>query len=361
MLSQQARSPGSDPASLVAEVYSAQEISVASGVPVREVRRLIAAGEIGTVDGALVAHREALRAVRRLGAGPVHPLRFVFGGALADRSIEGTASGAWSAATSAALHGVVILIAVMLASMQLTTAADGAADPDGATLARLVFVAVPGPGGGGGGGGLRQPVLPPRAERRGRSRISSPVPPRDEPIVVEPVEEPEPEPIEPEALPRIFAPLLEVRADARDLRGLLEGGSADAPSQGPGIDGGVGRGGGRGIGAGRGAGVGPGTGGGTGGGPYRPGAGISPPAIRREVKPEYTEEARRRRIEGDVVLEVIVLADGSIGMVRVIRALGHGLDETAARAMREWRFHPARRHGVPVDVVVEVAMEFRLR
>ena len=75
----------------------------------------------------------------------------------------------------------------------------------------------------------------------------------------------------------------------------------------------------------------------------------------------YTEDARRRGIEGDVVLEVVVLADGSIGSVRVVRSLGFGLDERAVRAMRRWRFHPAERQGAPVDVVVEVAMEFRLR
>lgn len=357
---QQARPPRSVPPSIAVEVYSAREISTAAEVPAPHVRHLIAAGEIGTVDGALVAHREALGAVRRLRANPLQPVRLVFGGALAGRSVEGASSGALSAATSTVLHGVVIVVAAMLASAQLSTAADRG-DPDRPALARLVFVGDPGPGGGGGGGGLRQPMLPPRAERDGESRISSPVPPRDEPVVVEPVEEPEPEPIEPEVLPRVFAPLLEVRAGARDLRGLLEESTVAAASLGAGIDGGVGRGGGRGVGAGRGAGVGPGTGGGTGGGPYRPGAGISPPAIGYEVKPVYTEEARRRRVEGDVVLEVIVLADGTIGTVRVLRGLGYGLDETAVRAMREWRFHPAQRHGEPVDVVVEVAMEFRLR
>ena len=72
-------------------------------------------------------------------------------------------------------------------------------------------------------------------------------------------------------------------------------------------------------------------------------------------------DALRREIEGDVVLEVVVLADGAVGEIRVVRSLGHGLDAAAVAAMRQWRFHPAQRQGVAVDVVVEVAMEFRLR
>ena len=128
----------------------------------------------------------------------------------------------------------------------------------------------------------------------------------------------------------------------------------------PGTLGGAGGGAGRGVGSGAGAGVGPGSGAGTGGGPYRPGSGIEPPRLLREVRPEYTEAARRGAIEGDVLLEVIVLADGSVGEARVVRGLGFGLDERALRAMRQWRFHPARRRGMPVSVLVEVAMSFRL-
>ena len=77
------------------------------------------------------------------------------------------------------------------------------------------------------------------------------------------------------------------------------------------MGGGTGTGQGTGIGEGSGAGIGPGSGGGTGGGPYRPGTGITAPAIVREVKPDYTEEGRRRHLEGDVVVEIVVKADGS--------------------------------------------------
>jgi protein TonB len=118
---------------------------------------------------------------------------------------------------------------------------------------------------------------------------------------------------------------------------------------------------GTGSGEGTGAGIGEGSTAGIGGGPYRPGAGITPPELLREVKPVYSEEARRRGVEGDVVLEVVVRADGNVGAVRVVRGLGAGLDARAADAVRQWRFLPARRHGSPVDVLVEVAVEFKLR
>ena len=79
------------------------------------------------------------------------------------------------------------------------------------------------------------------------------------------------------------------------------------------------------------------------------------------MKPVYTEEGRRRGVEGDVVMEVVVRADGTIGHVRVLQGLGAGLDQRAVDAVRQWRFNPARRHGTPVDVMVEIAVEFKLR
>ena len=66
------------------------------------------------------------------------------------------------------------------------------------------------------------------------------------------------------------------------------------------------------------------------------------------MKPIYTDEARRRTIEGDVVLEIVVRRDGSVGDVRVLQGLGGGLNERAMQAVRQWRFAPARRLG-PTD------------
>ena len=166
--------------------------------------------------------------------------------------------------------------------------------------------------------------------------------------------------------PPVVAPVVPVAADPRDRAGVpwpaRETPPQETDSQGPGVGGGTGNGQGSGIGPGDGSGIGPGSGGGTGGGPYRPGAGITAPAIIREVKPEYTEEGRRRHIEGDVVLEIIVKSDGSVASnVKLLQGLGAGLDQRAVDAVRQWRFSPAKRYGIPVDVIVEVAMEFKLR
>ena len=115
------------------------------------------------------------------------------------------------------------------------------------------------------------------------------------------------------------------------------------------------------MGEGQGPGIGPGSGGGTGGGPYRPGTGIEAPKLLKEVRPDYTPDARRRGIEGDVVLEIVVTNRGTVDRVRVLRGLGAGLDENAIAAVKQWKFDPARRMGAPVDVVVEVSVEFRMR
>ncbi len=101
------------------------------------------------------------------------------------------------------------------------------------------------------------------------------------------------------------------------------------------------------MGEGSGSGIGPGSGGGTGGGPYRPGSGVTPPELLKEVRPEFTEEARRLGITGDVVLEIVVRADGSVGDVKVLEGLGGGLNRNAIEAVKQWRFSPARRQGAP--------------
>ena len=152
-----------------------------------------------------------------------------------------------------------------------------------------------------------------------------------------------------------------VAGDRVDRLGLIEATQDSGTSQGPGTGGGVGSGEGTGLGEGEGPGLGPGTGGGTGGGPYGPGSGIDPPRLLREVKPQYTEAALRQRLEGEVVVEVVVLRDGRVGDVRLIQRLGAGLDERAVDAVKQWVFEPARRLGAPVDVLVEVAVDFSLR
>ena len=230
--------------------------------------------------------------------------------------------------------------------------------------ARMVFLALPGPGGGGGGGGLKQRLAPPRAERKGTHSLDSPLPVRKAPEPPKPVEhpkDPEPPKTPPEPLPPVEAPVAVAPSDERTHAGVLEETSARNESRGPGTGGGAGTGQGTGLGDGDGGGIGEGSGGGTGGGPYRPGSGVEPPSLLREVKPDYTEQARQRGIEGVVVMEIVVRRGGDVGDVRVLQGLGYGLDERAAQAVRQWRFSPAHRKGAAVDVMVEVAMEFKIR
>ncbi len=357
---------------IVPDVFTPREIADAAGVSVREAYMLVTSGTVRAVDGCFVPEADAVRAVRILQGRET--------AAEADRPLFRPLSGSrrspgGALAASGALHAAVLGCLVLLATMGVATAPEERET----TPVRLVFLAKPGPGGGGGGGGLRQPAPPPKAAMKGPSPLRSPVPP-PRPITTKPPEpkpmrtpppvaiQPVPKPVEPPApapapvsLPQVVAPVATAPADARDRAGVLSDPPLESESHGPGSGSGAGSGQGTGIGEGTGAGIGPGSGGGTGGGPYRPGSGITPPAILREVKPDYTEEARRRGVAGDVVLEIIVRADGSVGNVTLLQGLGNGLDQRAIDAVRQWRFSPARRFGTPVDVVVEVAVEFKLR
>jgi TonB family protein len=131
-------------------------------------------------------------------------------------------------------------------------------------------------------------------------------------------------------------------------------------SNGTGTGGGIGSGSGGGVGPGRGPGVGPGYGGGIGGGAYRVGGGVTRPREIFRVEPEYTDEARKNRLQGAVMLQVVIGVDGKIHDVSVLRSLGMGLDERAMEAARQWRFEPGTKDGKPVAVVVPMEITFRL-
>jgi TonB family protein len=337
-------------ATSTAEVYLPREIAEAAGVPLEHV-----IGALGGADG-FVARADAVRlgsALRRARMPFVNHRRHDRGRPL----LSLAASGTFHAAAFGALVLVTTLGVAPAATPVLT-------DQEPAADLRLVFLARPGPGGGGGGGGLRQRLPPPKAEREGRRAMSSPMPVRKPPQPIEPAPappEPKPPPLSAEALPAVVAPIVASPADPRDRAGVLQEARGELESRGPGQGGGTGSGAGTGLGSGDGPGVGPGTGGGTGGGPYRPGSGIEPPRLLREIKADYTDAARRSGLEGEVLLEIVVRRDGSVGDVRVLRRLGAGLDERAVEAVRGWRFAPAKRQGTPVDVLVEVSVEFKLR
>ncbi len=132
------------------------------------------------------------------------------------------------------------------------------------------------------------------------------------------------------------------------------------PSNGTGTDGGVGTGNRGGVGPGTGPGVGDGWGGGIGGGPYVVGRGVTAPQLIYDPEPEYSEEARKEKYQGVVLLQVIVGEDGRPRDIRIARSLGLGLDEKALEAVRRWRFEPGRLQGRAVAVVVNVQVNFRL-
>jgi len=132
------------------------------------------------------------------------------------------------------------------------------------------------------------------------------------------------------------------------------------PSNGPGSGAGIGSGKGGGVGSGNGRGVGPGSGGGIGGGAYRIGGGVSAPAVLAKVEPEYSEEARKAKFQGTVMLYIEVDENGKPKNLRVVRALGLGLDEKAIEAVSKWKFRPGFKDGKPVTVAATVEVNFRL-
>ncbi len=222
---------------------------------------------------------------------------------------------------------------------------------------QIVWLAEPGPGGGGGGGGNQMKEPPKVAELPGKQKISVPVvkPPTME------LKKPEPKPEPPQ---QVTIPAQTMAASTITSPGLIESAPPSASvSQGTGTGGGAGTGTGTGIGSGQGSGVGAGWGGGTGGGAYRPGNGVINPQLVREVKPAYTAEAMRAKVQGAVWLECTVLTDGTVGDVRVIRSLdtSFGLDQEAVKAAKQWRFVPGTRFGEPVAVLITIELTFTLR
>jgi periplasmic protein TonB len=121
---------------------------------------------------------------------------------------------------------------------------------------------------------------------------------------------------------------------------------------------GSGRGGG--VGPGSGPGFGPGSGGGMGGGVYKIGGGVSSPSLIFKVEPEYSEEARKAKFQGTVLLYVEVDEKGLPRNIRVIRPLGLGLDQKAIEAVEKWKFSPGKKDGKPVAVQAQIEVNFRL-
>jgi len=131
-------------------------------------------------------------------------------------------------------------------------------------------------------------------------------------------------------------------------------------SNGFGSGGGMGSGRGGGVGPGSGPGFGPGSGGGMGGGVYKIGGGVSSPQLLFKVEPEYSEEARKAKFQGTVLLYVEVDEKGLPRNIKVIRPLGLGLDQKAIEAVEKWKFTPGKKDGKPVAVQAQIEVNFRL-
>jgi len=132
------------------------------------------------------------------------------------------------------------------------------------------------------------------------------------------------------------------------------------PSNGPGYGGGIGSGHGGGVGPGGGGGYGPGSDGGFGGGAFKVGNGVTAPIVLYKKEPEYSEEARKAKYQGTVVLYIEVDPSGRAVNPKVVRSLGLGLDEKALEAVRQWKFKPGYKDGRPVTVAATIEVNFRL-
>ncbi len=163
-------------------------------------------------------------------------------------------------------------------------------------------------------------------------------------------------PIEPTILapPDTVMPVVNVERWG-DPSGILGTGSG-----GPGKGGGIGDGSDGGVGPGHGPGAGPGTGG-VGGPDMGGGRGVfTAPVLLVKTEPAYSEEARKGRIQGTVILLIEIDSSGRPRNIRVRQPLGFGLDERAIEAVGRWRFRPAYRNGRPVFCSAEVEVNFRL-
>lgn len=195
-------------------------------------------------------------------------------------------------------------------------------------------------GGGGGGQKMPTPVNRGEAPKFARKQFMPPA------LAV-------PKPVLP-VTPTITAPAPQIVADnyGDPLSKALNSGGQGANGLGSGTGGGVG--------PGSGDGYGPGSGGGTGGGVFRIGGDVSQPVKLYTPEPEYSEEARKAKYSGTVLLSVVIDKDGNTRDIKVIRPLGLGLDEKAIEAVTKWRFRPAMKQGHAVAVQANIEVNFRL-
>ena len=300
-------------------------------------------------------HLAFIQNVKELFSPPVLPPLDVTSKPVAVRDIWGQTGGneKKSGAYSVLVHGVILALLIWIGTNKaVIQAVKDTALFMPTDLAPYLPKAAPQKvtmGGGGGGGNLNP--LPPTKGKLPKIAPKQYVPPTAEPILTQPklvmeqtiVLQPN-APIPQIALTNIGDPFA----------------MGKIPSNGPGSQAGIGSGKGGGVGSGSGSGVGPGSGGGFGGGVYKIGGGVSAPSLLSKVEPEYSEEARKAKFQGTVILYVVVDEKGQPQQLRVVRPLGLGLDEKAIEAVQKWRFRPGFKDGKPVSVAATVEVNFRL-
>jgi len=199
----------------------------------------------------------------------------------------------------------------------------------------LVYYANQAPLGGGGGGDHRP--TPPKQTEIPQHRLAATVPI----VPPETVQPPSPLPVFNAVVETNAATMLQITGQSSvALPG--PGGPGIGPGAGPGQ---------------KGLGDGPG---GVGNGPVPGGGEVSGPTLIRKIEPAYSQDGMVRRIQGTVELDAVVLSNGTVGSIRVVKSLGHDLDESAIAAARQWLFRAATQNGRPVDVLVRLILDFRL-
>jgi periplasmic protein TonB len=243
-----------------------------------------------------------------------------------------------STAIAVVVHGLVILLVAFLIAKHVQIGSK-------AKTTLVTEVTVP-------------PMAPPKAAQmgggggqRGPTPVTKGSPPKfaDQQIV--------PPKAPPLQEPKIkIEPTVEVQKDIHMQSNLPNFGLPNSPLSGVSM----GNGSGTGLGSGNGSGIGPGSGGNMGGGPKRIGGGVSAPQVLYAPEPEFSEEARKAKFAGNVLVNLWVDTNGLPSHVRVIRGVGMGLDEKAVEAVRQYRFKPAMENGKPVLVELNIEVNFQI-
>jgi TonB family protein len=247
---------------------------------------------------------------------------------------------------SLGIHASVIALLILISSHPAIRS--GARDAIDLLHARVARLVAPMPYRGGGGGGQRE--LPPAS----RGRLPKFAPHQFTPPSVR----------EPEVRailmiePTLIGPP-DVKLPEVDLARLGDPlGRGGPPSNGPGKGGGIGDGGNGGVGGHNGPGYGDDNGGGLSAVGFT--GRITAPLVLYKVEPEFSEEARKAKYQGTVLMTIEVGEDGKPHRLRILRGLGLGLDEKAIEAVSRWIFKPAQRNGRPIRAAATIEVNFRL-